>query len=103
MRKKNELGLLGKAAIMSMALGMLGAGTAPVVNATAPQTTQQQSRKDAVQVKHTPVRPVSKINDLFGSGDANPYKHNRRGVLNQRQWRKWLRSNPHMRNSKKSK
>lgn len=68
------------------------------------QTSQRNNRREALPVKHIPIRLVSYRNDFGGfSGMQNVYKHIRKDGRNQRQYRKWLRSNPQMRRSKKSK
>lgn len=54
--------------------------------------------KEAVIKSNKVITPVA-IKNKFGgfSGEANPFKHSRKGVMNQRQLRKHLRSNPHQR------
>jgi hypothetical protein len=67
--------------VIGLALGMSAiVGYGVPATAAGNNTTQQQSqqsRKDAVQVKHTPVRPVSRKNQFHGAGDTNPYKYTR--------------------------
>ena len=57
--------------------------------------------KEGVCISYKPS-PYFINKNVFGgfSGNANPNKH-RFGVLNQRQYRKWMRQCPHMRRSKK--
>jgi hypothetical protein len=104
-RNHNRQSTFRQVVAMAMGLAALGMGT-PKINAAVSQaenSTQQQSRKDAVQEKHTPVRPVNKKSIFHGAGDSNPYKHNVTPKGNQRQYRKWLRQNPNMKKSKKVK
>lgn len=68
-----------RAVALAMGLSVIGGygipATAQGNNGTQQQS--QQSRKDAVQEKHTPVKPVSRKNDFHGAGDSNPYKYTR--------------------------
>jgi hypothetical protein len=99
MRRNNSQSNFRRVVAMAMGLAALGMGT-PNASANAIQSnnaTQQQSRKDAIQEKHIPVRPVSRKSDFHGAGDANPFKHIRTPKSNQRQLRKLWRQCPHSR------
>lgn len=87
--------VIGLALGMSAIVGYGAPATAAGNNTTQQQS--QQSRKDAVQEKHTPVRPVSRKNQFHGAGDTNPYKYTRTAKKNQRQFRKLWRQCPHKR------
>lgn len=97
-RNHNRQSNFNKIAAMVMGLAALGMGTPANGNAAQQNNvTQQQSRKDAIQEKHTPVRPISRKSQFHGVGDANPYKHINTPKSNQRQLRKYLRQCPHSR------
>lgn len=103
MAKRKQIGILGAAAIAAATM-LGGANQVNALPVTSATVSTQQTKKDAVPVEKKQVRPESKRNKHGGfSGIQNPYKHIRVDERNQRQWRKWLRSNPHMRKSKKSK
>jgi len=65
-------------------------------------TTATASKKDAISYEQGFKMSSQKISPYMGSGDANPRKHIKTPKVNQRQKRKLLRSNPHLRNSKKN-
>lgn len=98
MAKKRQIGLLGATAI-AMATMM---GGAQQVNVQAPAQSQNQNQKpskEAIPEERKQIKPVAIKNRHGGfSGEQNPYKHLRKGSMNQQKWRKWKRSNP---NSKK--
>jgi hypothetical protein len=101
-KKKNRIGLLGAAAL-ALATSLGGAHQA---NALAPAASnvKHQNNKEGQHVEKKTVKPESERNKFGGfSGIRNPHKRHGKDYLNQRQHRKWLRSNPHMRNSKKAK
>jgi hypothetical protein len=102
MAKKRQIGILGAAALaLATSLGGVQQAQALV---PATQSAKQQENKEGVSVEKKVVKPQSERNKHGGfSGIQNPFKHIRRGGLNQRQHRKWLRSNPNMRNTKKVK
>ncbi len=78
-------------------LAALSAPSAAVTNAGSGKPVVVVN--DANYTRPKEVRPVMQ---LKASANANPYKHIRRGERNQRQYRKFLRQNPHRRNSKKA-
>lgn len=79
-------------AALAMALAGGAHATAPVVVAGNSTT------KDAVLTQAKQVKPEFKRNKFGGfSGEGNPYKVKRKGQMNQRQLRKHLRQNPHLR------
>jgi hypothetical protein len=100
MRKnQNNQSAFMRAMALAMGLSVMGGFGIPATAAGSNTTQQQsqQSRKDAIQEKHSPVRPVSKRNQFHGAGDANPYKYTRTPKKNQRQFRKHWRQCPHKR------
>jgi hypothetical protein len=101
--RRNKLSTFHRVAALAMGLATLGMGPASTkAEASQPSNvTQSQSKKDAIQVRHAPVRPVGKKSQFHGAGDANPYKHNRTPKKNQRQLRKLWRQNPHIRSKYK--
>jgi hypothetical protein len=105
MAKRKNIGLagailLGAATVLGGAQQVNALPTMSTVNAQA----QQRSNKEAIPVEKKIVTPQMELNRHGGySGLRNPHKHYRIDGRNQRQYRKWLRSNPHMRRSKKGK
>jgi hypothetical protein len=98
--RKNKIGILGAAAIAAANL----LGGVNQVSANDSNVVNQQTKKEALHQEKKVSRPEAEKNKFGGfSGMQNPYKHIRKGGRNQRQYRKWLRSNPHMRRSKKVK
>lgn len=97
-RGKGSIGMMGAFAIaIASALG--GANQANALPFQTPaQQQSQQSKKDAVPVEKRQVRAEA-VRNIHGgfSGVQNPYKHIMKGERNQRQLRKFLRSNPSMR------
>jgi hypothetical protein len=91
-RNHNRQNAFMRAMALAMGLSVIGGYGIPATAAGTNSTQQQsqQSRKDAVQEKHTPVRPVSRKNQFHGAGDSNPYKYTRTPKKNQRQFRKHL-------------
>lgn len=79
---------------------MLAGGTI-TSQAAVPVTNQNAAKKDAIRQDHRQAKPQSerRKNDMFSS--ENPYKHNRKGFLDQPEKRKKLRSNHHFARSKK--
>jgi hypothetical protein len=102
MARKKQIGLLG-----AMALGLatsLGGVQQAQALVPATQSAKQQENKEGIAVEKKIIKPVSRVREGGGlSGVQNPYKHIRRGGMNQRQYRKWLRSNPNMRKTRKVK
>lgn len=80
-----------------MLLGALG-----MIAAIAPAMASGHT-KEAVPYEKGLKPTVKEVSPIFGAGTANPHKHQRKGFYNQRQYRKLLRQNPHLRNSKKYK
>lgn len=76
------------------AMVAMGAITAAPVSASG-------GNKDFGIVRSLPSRPVSQKR-FVGASDANPYKYNKTPKSNQRQKRKYLRQNPHMRRKYKN-
>jgi hypothetical protein len=103
MAKKKRIGILGATALAVGAfLGSAQQANAISVDNSTP--VQNQRIKDAKHEEVKIVKPQAEKNKFGGfSGVQNVYKHIRKDGRNQRQWRKWLRSNPNMRNSKKGK
>lgn len=66
---------------------------------TQSNQSQQQSKKDAVQLQTQAPRPVEQRLNFTNGGTGKDAGR----VLNQRQYRKWMRQCPHMRKSKKFK
>lgn len=97
---KNKMGVGKKAlAFVFASLGLMSSGQ----GSSFINTTQyhQSAKKDTINQRHEAPRPVSFKNNF--SGGDNPYKHFRKGVRNQKQYRQWIRQNPHKRRSKKCK
>lgn len=88
---KKKLGLLGALT----ALATMGAPSmaAPTVNATT-----HEVREGIADVKKAP-RPVMQVRNAFGGFGNVSHKASRH--LNQRQYRKLVRQNPHLRKSRK--
>lgn len=76
----------------AIALAAMTSMTASATTAKQEAAVYEQDYKTASQ----------KISPYMGSGDPYPKKHIRTPKVNQRQKRKLLRSNPHLRNSKKN-
>lgn len=98
--KKQKFGIGMKAlAFVMAAVGLAGTGQSQFIQSSA-YNVRQVKTNDAVNQQHQAPKPVSVKKDF--SGGDNPYKHYRKGVRNQRQYRAWLRSVPQFRNSKKN-
>ena len=85
-----------------MAMMFAGALAAGNTQATIPNSANfnsQQRVKDSTNQKVNAPRPTQQRK--FNSGSDNPYRHTKTIKGNQRQYRKYLRQNPHIRNSKK--
>jgi hypothetical protein len=97
-RNQNNQSIFKRTIALAMGLAVIGGYGVPATAAgtNAAQQQSQQTRKDAVQEKHTPVRPVSSKSKFHGAGDSNPYKYTRTPKKNQRQVRKYWRQNPHI-------
>lgn len=94
MAKKNRIGIIGAGAI-ALATALGGAHQA---NALVPvEKNIQQNKKEALPERQNSVKPqaTKNKNNIF-SGESNPYKHKRKDYRNQRQYRKWKRSNPNV-------
>lgn len=89
---------LKKIAAFVFGLASLGATGQNQVKTEQGVTIQQ---RDAIQQQFKTPAPES-VAQRF-SGSSNPYKTFRRGIYNQRQYRKMLRQNPSFRRSKKCK
>lgn len=85
-------------AFVIASVGLAGTGQSQFINSSA-YNVRQVKTNDAINQQHQAPRPVS-IKKDFSGGD-NPFKHYRKGIRNQRQYRKWMASVPQMRNSKK--
>lgn len=105
MARKKNIGIIGASVIAAATL----LGGAQQVNALPSATVvntqaQQRSQKESIPVERKVIVPHMELNRHGGfSGLRNPHKHYMKDGRNQRQYRKWLRANPHMRRSKKSK
>lgn len=84
---------------LAMGFGLIGGHTAPAFAADS-NAVQTQSKKDAINQRISMPRPVS-ARRINGASDANPYKYCVTPKGNQRQKRKFLRQNPHLRSKYK--
>jgi hypothetical protein len=101
MKKKQGIGRVLAAASVAVASMLVGAPTQATTAPAPDAPTNTREKKEAIPASNEVVKPQSNKNKRGGfSGDANNYKHIRKDGRNQRQWRKWLRSNPNMRKSK---
>jgi hypothetical protein len=95
-RNHNSQSTFKKVAAFVMGLASLGM-SAPNAHANvSDNTTQGQSKKDVVKQEDKQVKPES-LKRINGYSEENPYKFNRTPKKNQRQKRKFLRQNPHVR------
>ena len=60
---------------------------------------QQSQRKDAINQRHEAPKPIS-IKKNFTGGE-NPFKHYRKVIKTQKEYRNWMKQVPQMRRSKK--
>lgn len=97
---KNKMGL-GKKSLLFVAamMGLAGSATGSAFS-NANQYNNVRA-KDQINQRHEAPKPTSFKNNF--SGGDNPYKHYRKGLRNQRQYRKWMKQVPQMRRSKKCK
>lgn len=84
----------------AMMAAILGGGASVGHAATIP-TNQTASKKDAIRQDIKQVRPESTRRKDGSFSDANPYKYNKPGFLDQKSKRRKLRSNAHFARSKK--
>lgn len=78
--------------VIAAALGVQGRQASPGVTVIPADAISQKATQPKV------IAEARKAND-----NRSPYRYGRRGILNQRQYRKLLRQNPHFRRSKKCK
>lgn len=86
--KKGKLGMLALIGLASMGAPSMA----------APTVSQYESRDAVADIKKTP-QPVMQIRNAFGGFGNASHKASR--YLNQRQYRKLVRQNPHLKNSQK--
>lgn len=83
-------------------MGLMALASPQQIHATTGTT--KTINRDAVRHDVKQIRTVRERDDFGGFGNGrNPFKHYSAPKDNQRKYRKWLRQNPHMRNSKKCK
>lgn len=87
-------GNISRVFAIAAAIAAISAPAAATVSSAA-----KTAPVDLIFTKRPETRPVMQ---LKASANANPYKHIRKGERNQRQYRKFLRQNPHRRHSKKA-
>ena len=99
--KRSRLSFRQILSIIAIGSAATLAGSNQVNALPSNQSANQQTKKDTAPIAKQVQREMQQRNAFGGfSGGRNDRKHIRKDHRNQRQWRKWMRSNPNMRKTK---